>query len=219
VSLLPPIRKIKLCYVTDRKALAGSAEEQIRLLLEKMESAARAGVDWIQIREKDLSGREVATLVNEALRRVPKPCRVLVNDRIDVACATGAGGVHLGETSLPVEETIRLVRERGFAADFLVGTSAHSVELVRAAEGNGANYVIFGPVFATPSKAAFGPPQGLQRLTEACRSVAIPVIAIGGITMENARDCVSAGAGGIAGIRLFQDSSDLASMVQSLRES
>jgi thiamine-phosphate pyrophosphorylase len=161
----------------------------------------------------------LARLVTEALRRVPKPCRVLVNDRLDVACATGAGGVHLGEMNWPAEEAIRLVREREFGGDFLVGTSAHSVELVRAAEDNGANYVIFGPVFATPSKAAFGPPQGLERLAEVSRSASIPVIAIGGITVENAPDCVAAGAGGIAGIRLFQDNSDLASMVQSLRES
>ena len=95
---------MKLCYVTDRKALAGSGEAQVRALLEKIERAARAGVDWIQIREKDLCGRELVALVSEALRRVPSSCRVLVNDRLDVALAAGADGVHLGEHSLPVEE-------------------------------------------------------------------------------------------------------------------
>jgi len=209
---------MKLCYVTDRKALAGSAEEQIRLLLEKMESAARAGVDWIQVREKDLSGRELAALVSEALRRVPNSCRVLVNDRLDVACATRACGVHLGEQSLPVDHAKRLVREREFAREFLVGVSTHSAEAARVAEGNGADYVIFGPVYETPSKAAYGPAQGLERLAEVCRSVSIPVIAIGGITMENARDCRAAGPAGIAAIRLFQEAADVATVVRAMRE-
>jgi len=93
---------VKLCYVTDRKALAGHAEEQVRVLLEKIENAACAGVDWIQIREKDLSGRALSELVREAVRRAPTTCRILVNDRVDVACTTGAAGVHLGEQSLPV---------------------------------------------------------------------------------------------------------------------
>jgi len=209
---------MKLCYVTDRKALAGSAEEQARLLLEKMESAARAGVDWIQIREKDLSGRELAALVSEVLRRVPESCRVLVNDRLDVACGAGAGGVHLGEMSLPLEEAKRLLRERQLAGHFLLGASVHSVESARQAGENGADYVLFGPVFETPSKAAFGPPQGLHRLTEVCRNVAIPVLAIGGITAKNARDCVAAGAAGIAAIRLFQDATDIMSLARAVRE-
>ena len=102
---------MKLCYVTDRKALAGNAEEEIRLLLEKIESAARAGIDWIQIREKDLSGRALSELVREAVRRTPATCQILVNDRVDVAWTTGAAGVHLGERSLPVEEVKRFVRE------------------------------------------------------------------------------------------------------------
>jgi thiamine-phosphate pyrophosphorylase len=207
-----------VCYVTDRKALAGSADEQIRLLLKKIENAALAGVDWIQIREKDLSGRELAAVVSEALRRMPNSCRVLVNDRLDVALAVGAGGVHLGEQSLPVEEAKRLVRERKFASDFLVGVSTHSVESARAAERNGGDYMIFGPVYETPSKVAFGPAQGLKRLAEVCQSVSIPVIAIGGITMENVRACESVGAAGIAAIRLFQDAADVAKMAQALRE-
>jgi thiamine-phosphate pyrophosphorylase len=209
---------MKLCYVTDRKALAGSAEEQTRLLLEKIESAARAGAEWMQIREKDLSGRELATLVSEVLRRVPETCCVLVNDRLDVACGTGAGGVHLRETSLPADEAKRLVRERKIAGDFLVGASAHSIESARAAERNGSDFVIFGPVYETPTKTAFGPPHGLHRLREVCRSVSIPVLAIGGITMENASDCMAAGAAGIAAIRLFQDAADVASLARAVRE-
>ena len=218
MSHLPPIRRRTLCYVTDRKALAGPAEEQIRLLLEKMESAALAGVDWIQIREKDLSGRELAALVREGLRRVPNSCRVLVNDRLDVAFGVGAGGVHLGERSVPVEEAKRLVRERKLEERFLVGSSTHSLEAAKAAEKAGADYVIFGPVFETPSKVAYGQPQGVERLAQVCRSVTIPVMAIGGITMENARDCVAAGAAGLAAIRLFQDAGDVAAVVRALRE-
>ena len=217
MSLPHPIREMKLCYVTDRKSLPGSPEGQVGLLLEKIESAARGGVDWIQIREKDLSGRALAMLVSEALRRVPKSCRLLVNDRLDVALAAGAGGVHLGEQSLPVEEVKRLVKERKIGGEFLVGVSAHSLESVRSAEANGAHYVIFGPVFATPSKLGYGPPQGVERLAQACRSVTIPVMAIGGITVENAFECAAAGAAGIAAIRLFQAADDAATMVRALR--
>lgn len=209
---------MKLCYVTDRKALPGPAEGQVRLLLEKVESAARAGVDWVQIREKDLSGRELAALVSEALRRIPKSCCLVVNDRLDVALATGAGGVHLGEQGLPVEEAKRLARERRTGGEFLVGVSTHSAESVRRAAASGADYAILGPVFATPSKLGYGPPQGVERLAEACRSVSIPVIAIGGIRVEKAGECAAAGAAGIAAIRLFQDAQDLAAVARALRE-
>jgi len=218
VSPPPPIRNLKLCYVTDRKSLAGSAEEQIRLLLEKMEGAARAGVDLIQVREKDLCARELAALVSEGLRRIPKSCRILVNDRLDIACATGADGVHLGERGFPVKEAKRLLKDRKFPREFLVGVSAHSIESALAAETVGADYVIFGPVFETPSKSMFGLPKGVERLAEVCRKVKIPVIAIGGIAMENARECSAAGAAGIAAIRLFQDGADVATLVQALRE-
>lgn len=217
MSLPNPIRKIALCYVTDRWALGGSAEAQSRLLLEKMENAARAGVDWIQIREKDLAGRELAALVAEAVRRIARPCRILVNDRLDVAMAIGAGGVHLGEKSMLIEDARRFVKEKNCGGDFLVGVSAHSLEAAQAAEKNGADYVIFGPVYETLSKAAYGPPQGLERLTEVCRKVTIPVVAIGGITIQNARECVSAGASGIAAIRLFQDADDPAAVLRELR--
>lgn len=209
---------MKLCYVTDRKALAGSAEAQLRALLHKIENAGRAGVDWIQIREKDLSGRELAALVSEAIGRVPRSCRVLVNDRLDVAIAVGAGGVQLGEHSITVLDAIRLVTEKHLRSDFLVGVSTHSLEAARAAEKAGADYVIFGPVFATPSKAAFGPPQGLEDLREICARLSIPVMAIGGVTAANAGDCLAAGAAGIAAIRSFQDVADMTELVRSLRK-
>ena len=204
--------------MTDRQALAGPADGQIQLLLEKIEDVAQAGVDWIQIREKDLPAGVLASLVEHAVARVPRTCQVLVNDRMDVAITAGAGGVHLGETSLPVEEAKRLATEKSLGADFLLGVSAHSLESAQAAEKAGASYVIFGPVYETPSKMKFGPPQGLQRLAEVCGRVAIPVIAIGGITEGNTSQCIAAGASGIAAIRMFQEARDVAALVRRLRE-
>lgn len=213
----PPTREITLCYVTDRKGLEVSPEEQCEALVGRMEIAARAGVDWIQLREKDLSGRALAELLREALRRVPAGCRIVLNDRLDVACALGAGGVHLGRESLSVEDARRLARGRGATQDFLVGASTHSLAAALSAEKAGADYLVFGPVYATPSKAQYGPPQGIERLAEVCHAVSLPVLAIGGITVENARACLEAGAAGIAAIRLFEEASDLAVVVDRLR--
>ncbi len=103
------------------------------------------------------------------------------------------------------------------AENFLVGASVHSLEAARSAAGAGASYLIFGPVFATPSKAGFGPPQGAAALKDLCRAVSIPVLAIGGITLENAGECFAAGAQGIAAIRLFQESQDLPALVATLK--
>lgn len=144
--------------------------------------------------------------------------RIVVNDRLDVAFSENAGGVHLGEKSLPVAEAKRLVAERSERNDFFIGASCHSLEAARSAERDGADYLFFGPVFATPSKAAFGTPQGLERLAAVCREVSIPVMAIGGIMLENASACFAAGASGIAVIRLFQDTQDISSLAQSLRK-
>jgi thiamine-phosphate pyrophosphorylase len=212
--------------VTDRRSLAAtdSLEAQEMLLL-KVEAAADAGVDWIQIREKDLSGKNCAYLTREALQRTKKsakrktvPARILVNDRLDVALSQRASGVHLGENSLPLAEANRLVENRGERKDFLVGVSCHSLQAAKAAASGGAHYLFFGPVFVTPSKVAFGAPQGLDRLAEICHAVSVPVLAIGGITLENAADCLAAGASGIAAIRLFQDARDMSSVVQSLQD-
>ena len=213
-----------LCYVTDRHSLSEARKAQ-ETLLSKIEAAAAAGVDWIQIREKDLSGRDCGLLTREALQRAARstssnaaPTRILVNDRQDVALSERAGGVHLGEDSVPLLEAKRLANAQAQGQDFLIGVSCHSLEAARSAASAGANYLFFGPVFATPSKAAFGAPQGLDRLAEVCRAVSIPVLAIGGIALANASDCLAAGASGIAAIRLFQDARDMSSLVQSLRK-
>lgn len=215
-----------LCYVTDRRSLAGIGTAETRAaFLEKIGATASAGVDWIQIREKDLSGRDCAALTREALQRVAKSSesnaistRILVNDRLDVALAENAGGVHLGEKSLPVQEAKRLVSARRGGKDFVIGVSCHSLEAAKAAASGGADYLFFGPVFATPSKAAYGAPQGIERLAEVCRAVSIPVLAIGGVTLENASSCFAAGASGVAAIRLFQDAEDISALVASLRK-
>jgi thiamine-phosphate pyrophosphorylase len=146
------------------------------------------------------------------------PTRILVNDRLDVALSEGAGGVHLGENSLPLPEAKRLVKAQALSQDFLIGVSCHSLDAARSAASGGADYLFFGPIFSTPSKAAFGAPQGLERFAEVCRAVSIPVLAIGGITLANASACLAAGASGIAAIRLFQDARDMSSLVQSLRQ-
>jgi len=216
-----------LCYVTDRRSLPGVAPEAwFSALVQKIEQVASAGVHWVQIREKDLSARELAALTRQilwstALSSKRRGVRILVNDRLDVALAEHAGGVHLGEKSLPVQEAKRLVQSRSLqgsgSGDFLFGVSCHSLEAAQTAESSGADYVFFGPVFATPSKAAFGASQGLDRLAEVCRAVAIPVIAIGGITLENAACCQNSGAAGLAAIRLFQEVDHPASILESLR--
>lgn len=220
-----------LCYISDRGSMArgssGSAD-LVATLVEKMDAIARAGVDWIQIREKDLSGRAAAELVRESLVRVGSEAapgtggtRILVNDRVDIGLAERAGGVHLGEESLPVEEARRLLRTGPAstgALDFLIGVSTHSLGGATVAAASGADYLIFGPVFPTPSKARYGAPQGVARLAEVCAAVKIPVLAIGGITVENAAACVEAGAAGIAAIRLFQDAADPGSVILRLRD-
>jgi thiamine-phosphate pyrophosphorylase len=219
-------REPLLCYVTDRGSLSEvSPAEQLQALLSKIDAAAAAGVDWIQIREKGLSGKDCSSLTREALQRVAKSfaakataTHIVVNSRLDVALAERASGVHLGEKSLPLAEAKRIVENRGDLKDFLIGVSCHSLEAARAAASGGADYLFFGPVFATPSKAAFGEPQGIARLAEVCRAVSIPVLAIGGVTLANAADCFIAGASGIAAIRLFQDAPDISLVVQSLRK-
>ncbi len=257
-----------LCYVTDRRSLSAAefaetcereardvveARESLpqklrksqareaearKTLLQRIEDAAAAGVDWIQIREKDLSGKECSLLALEALQRAatsatrtassavpPSRARasaagapILVNDRLDVALAVHAGGVHLGEKSLPPQEARRLVLSLHREKKFLIGVSCHSLEAAKVAERGGADYLFFGPVFPTRAKAAYGAPQGLERLAEVCRAVSLPVLAIGGITLDNCAACLSAGASGIAAIRLFQDATDLAAVVRAVRK-
>lgn len=203
-----------VCYVSDRRSIAAEGGDAGAALVSLAERAARAGVDWIEIREKDLGGGALLKLVSAVVARAGA-MRVLVNDRLDVALAAGAAGVHLSGEGLPVRPVRDWCRER--AAGLMIGKSCHSLEEARGAEADGADYVFFGPIFATPSKLAYGAPQGVEALAQVCRGLHIPVVAIGGITAENAGACVAAGAGGVAAIRWFQEAEDLDARVAALR--
>ena len=219
-----------LCYVTDRRTLGiANPADSLAALIQKIEEVVAAEIDWVQIREKDLPARELASLTRHALTIAGKysakrssTVRVLVNDRLDVALAERADGVHLGEKSLPVAEAKRLVesalRKRAVDEAFLEGVSCHSLEAAEAAERDGADYIFFGPVFTTPSKQGLGPSQGTEHLQQVCSAVSIPVLAIGGITLDNAASCIHAGAAGIAAIRLFQDAPDPVFTVRQLHQ-
>jgi thiamine-phosphate pyrophosphorylase len=202
---LPAARKTPIVgYVTDRKALG--PEAALRSVAEKIRFAAAAGADWAQIREKDLSARELLQLAQVVVQS--GGVRIVVNDRLDVALAAGAAGVHLGRASVPAADVVRWCRAGNAPKGFLIGVSCHSLEEVREAETAGSDYAFFGPVFDTPSKRPFGAPQGIARLGEVCRAVGIPVLAIGGIEEDNAVSCIRAGASGVAAIRMFQESQD-----------
>lgn len=200
--------------MTDGSSLAAGtlSTNRAEWVLSRIRAAIRAGVDWVQIREKNLVGRELVVLAREAVNLAAqsgaKDTRVIVNDRLDVALASGASGVHLGGESLPVREVVRWCRANNAPSDFFVGVSCHSLEQAREAESAGADYVFLGPLFDTPSKRSFGPPQGVAKLAEVCRAMKTAVIAIGGVNATNAVECFAAGAAGIAAIRLFQDAHD-----------
>jgi len=198
---------LHLCYITDRRALEPNP------LPPRIFDAIRAGVDLIQIREKDLATRELMDLVKGAVdgARGTK-ARITVNDRLDVALALGAAGVHLGTQSMPARAARACV-----PPDFLVGVSCHSVEDTLEAEAAGADYVVLGPIFPTASKLAYGPPLGLATLQEAASRVNTPILALGGITVERVKACLEAGATGIAGISVFQDCDSLEERVRELR--
>jgi thiamine-phosphate pyrophosphorylase len=159
------------------------------------ERAARDGVEMIQIRAKQLSARDLADLVRSVLR-VASRSRILVNTRTDVALACGAHGVHLPAGSMS-PGTLRRITPPGF----LIGVSCHTIEELRAAEREGADFAVYGPVFPSVTKSLH--PIGIDAFREAATSVGLPVYALGGVTAKNAPQCIAAGAVGVAGISLF----------------
>lgn len=181
----------RLYVISDRRQTAGRPLEEV------LTAAARGGIGAIQLREKDLDARDLYTL-GQRLQAALAPYDVplLINDRLDVALALDAAGVHLAGHSLPTAQARRLLGPHK-----LIGVSTHSVEEAQQAEAEGADFVVFGPVFATPSKLAYGPPQGLERLAAVVRRVGLPVLAIGGIAASNLPQVMQTGAAGVAMIR------------------
>ena len=220
-----------LYYITDRSAFPGDEHTRRLRLLDKIAEAASHGIDYIQLREKDLSARELESLAREAMRIIFKlrtenrelTTLLLINSRTDVALATAASGVHLRAHDVSPQEVRAAWHEQrgagtpareGLPGNPVTAVSCHSPEEVTHAATNQATFAVFAPVFE--KEAAPGTtPTGLEALRRACRAK-IPVLALGGVTLQNAHACLQAGAAGIAAIRLFQEN-DIATIVRELR--
>jgi len=197
----------RLYLVTDRTRTGG------RPLPEVVEAAVRGGVDAVQLREKDLPAGALFELARELRRRCTRHgVRLLINDRIDVALAVGADGVHLPVDSFAAGDARALV-----GPGRLIGVSTHSLEQAQRASAAGADFVVFGPVFATPSKRPFGPPLGLEALAQAAGAVSVPVFAIGGVTAARADAVCRHGAHGIAAIAAVLEATDPTAAARALR--
>jgi thiamine-phosphate pyrophosphorylase len=207
-----------LYYITDSTRFAGVEAERNRHLLNTISQAAASAIDFIQLRERHLPAADLERLARkavQALRTVPSSrTRLLINSRVDIALAAGADGVHLRSKDLSPAEVRSIWRAAGNESDPVVAVSCHShSDVVRAAE-TAADFVVFGPVF----EKAGSPPgmiTGLDQLRAVCRSP-VPVLALGGVSAQNACLCIQAGAAGIAGIRLFQQP-DVAATIAGLR--
>lgn len=196
---------IKFCYIT-----GPASSERIQRTIE---AAVEGGVELIQIRNRELVTRGLLCLTEAAVARARgSTSRVVVNDRLDIALAAGAAGVHLGQHSIPASR-VRTIAPPGL----LVGVSCHSLEEAASAESAGADYLLLGPVFETPSKLAYGPPLGLEKLGEIASRIRTPILALGGITPGRVKPCVDRGAAGIAAIRMFEEADSVAALVSRLR--
>lgn len=203
-----PTRPFELYVITSRRLLGGWGP-----LLTALERALAGGADAVQLREKDLPAAQLyphACEVRELTRRFG--ARLFVNDRVDLALAVGADGVHLGGDSLPLE----VVRHQ-FGGALQIGVSTHGDREVAAAAAAGADFVTFGPVYATPSKAAYGRPLGVAALAAVCRETAIPVYALGGVTPARRAEVLGAGAAGCAAISAVLAAPDPARAAACLR--
>ncbi|UVT16789.1 MAG: thiamine phosphate synthase [Nitrospira sp.] len=203
-----PSVNFRLLLVSDRTQ-AGD-----RSLPSLIRQAVGAGLPAVQLRERDLSTNELLRLAQD-IQAVTKPGSVslIMNDRVDLLMALDWDGVHLRADSLPSVAVRRVIGPHR-----LIGVSTHSVEEVRSANHGGADYVVFGPIFDTPSKRSFGPPLGLDRLSDVCRQSRIPVFAIGGMTSERVRDVRRAGAHGVAVIGALLTRDDIGAAVREFRE-
>jgi len=222
---------VLIYYITDRTQFAGSEAERRSQLLRTIRSAAAAGVDYIQLREKDLRIRELELLAREVLHLIREEgrSRLLINHRTDVALAVGADGVHLTGTDIFASDARALAAKGCSAPQFLIVVSCHSAQQVRLAEAHGADFAVLAPIFEKANVVKNG--IGLEELRRAARKDenpdlrieagdtrrTFPVFALGGVYLERAPLCAATGAAGIAGIRLFQQSLDLPALVRSLR--
>lgn len=195
-----------LYVITDRNGTDG------RDLLEVVEGAIKGGARLVQLREKDLRGRELLSLA-ERMRELTAryKAKLLINDRVDVALLSGADGVHLGVAAIPPREARTLL-----GPDKLIGVSTHSAAEARGAEAGGADFITFGPVFHTPSKARYGEPVGLAALEDTTRTVALPVFALGGIKAANTPEVMDRGAAGVAVISAVMASPDPAEAARGI---
>jgi thiamine-phosphate pyrophosphorylase len=192
----------RLFLITDRK-LAGEN------WIEKVVTAVESGVPAIQLREKDLSPEELLQVASQLAERLrSQPVHLFVNSSVEIAKALG-WNLHLSESKLSQISSARKI----LGNKVWIGVSTHSLEQARSAQAQGADYLLFGPVFETPSKKGFGPPQGLAKLEEVARQISIPVFAIGGITPEQAALCVEQGAHGVAVVSAILGVADPASAV------
>lgn len=209
---------LQLYYITDRWQFPGNHHEQERRLLAKIAECAAAGIEYVQLREKDLTPRALEDLARKAMKVLGgSQTRLLINSRTDVAVACGAHGVHLPANDLAASE-VRAIFARAGKSEPVIGVSTHSAAEVASAEAHGASFTVFGPVFEKSGSTNL---EGLEQLRRICHRTEaaqppMPVWALGGITLENAHQCAAAGAAGIAGIRLFQQN-DVAKIVERLR--
>ncbi len=201
-----PQLESRLLLVTDRHQTKG------RLLIPLLQQVLTAAAPAIQLRERDLSARELVMLAGEVQAvTASRRSQLLINDRIDVALALEGVGVHLRSNSLPVPVARQLLGARR-----LLGISVHAVEEAVQAEAQGADYIVLGPIYETPSKQMFGPPLGIDTLEKACRRVRIPIIGIGGVTAARAREMRQAGAFGVAVITAILGAADVESATREL---
>ncbi len=196
-----------LYAITDRQALPGRDPGPF------LRRAVGAGVDLVQVREKDLADGDLFALARLAVESARgSGTKILINDRLDVAIAAEADGVHLGGHSAPAD-AVRAVAPEGF----IIGVSTHSLQEAGEAAGAEADFITFGPVFHTPSKARYGPPLGTGALREACEAVELPVLPLGGINRENFPQLLGLPVAGLAAISLFQGAPDLEELVRLIR--
>jgi thiamine-phosphate pyrophosphorylase len=209
---------LQLYYITDRRQFTGDAQEQEQRLLAKIAECAVAGVEYTQLREKDLETRALEELAHKAMAALgDSRTKLLINSRTDVALACCTHGVHLPANDLAASE-VRSIFARAGRSEPVIGVSTHSAAEVALAEAHGASFAVFGPVFEKNGSANR---EGLEQLRRICHRTEaaqppMPVWALGGITLENAQQCAEAGAAGIAAIRLFQQG-DVHAVVKQLR--